>query len=152
MPLPLILAVCVLCVQEACSDPEVCGFVAEPIQGENGVVVPSDGYLRGVRDICSRHNVRAHTHQTHSLTHTLTGALRGGRDTDRSGENWKVSHVHILSCDLTLCVTNTMLRMLGVDHEGVRPDVVILGKALSGGILPVRLKLLSLSLSLSLIA
>ena len=60
-----------------------------------------------------------------------------------------MSHVHILSCDLTLCVTNKILRMLGVDHEGVRPDVVILGKALSGGILPVRLKLLSLSLSLS---
>ena len=75
MPLPLILAVCVLCVQEACSDPEVCGFVVEPIQGENGVVVPSDGYLRGVRDICSRHNVRTHTHQTHSPTDTHSQVL-----------------------------------------------------------------------------
>lgn len=49
-----------MCVQEKCSDPDVCAFVVEPIQGENGVVLPSEGYLRGVRDICSRYNVRPH--------------------------------------------------------------------------------------------
>lgn len=47
-----------VCVQEKCSDSDVCAFMVEPIQGENGVVLPTDGYLRGVRDICSRHNVR----------------------------------------------------------------------------------------------
>ncbi len=40
------------------SDPNCAAFHMEPIQGENGVVVPSDGYLKGVREICSRNNVR----------------------------------------------------------------------------------------------
>ena len=43
--------------QKVCSDPHVAGFMVEPIQGENGVVVPSEGYLKGVREICTRHNV-----------------------------------------------------------------------------------------------
>ena len=43
--------------QEVCADPDVCGFIVEPIQGDNGVVLPTDGYFRGARDICSRHNV-----------------------------------------------------------------------------------------------
>ena len=53
---------CELCstipsTQKACSDPHVAGYIVEPIQGENGVVVPTDGYLKGVREICSRNNV-----------------------------------------------------------------------------------------------
>ena len=43
--------------QKACSDPHVAGYIVEPIQGEKGVVVPTDGYLKGVREICSRNNV-----------------------------------------------------------------------------------------------
>lgn len=43
--------------QRACSDPHVAAFIVEPIQGENGVVVPREGYLKGVRDICSKNNV-----------------------------------------------------------------------------------------------
>jgi ornithine--oxo-acid transaminase len=87
-------------LEEVCGDPEVCAFVVEPIQGENGVVPPDDGYLRGVRDICSRHNVLFVADEIQS------GLGRTGK-------------------------------MLAVEHEGVRPDVVILGKALSGGMFPV---------------
>ena len=43
--------------QEATRDPRVCSFVVEPIQGEAGVVVPDDGYLTGVRQICTANNV-----------------------------------------------------------------------------------------------
>lgn len=46
-----------LCQQKACQDPNVCAFMVEPIQGEAGVRVPDEGYLRGVREICDRHNV-----------------------------------------------------------------------------------------------
>ena len=43
--------------QKEAQDPNVCGFMFEPIQGEAGVVVPRDGYLKSVREICSNHNV-----------------------------------------------------------------------------------------------
>lgn len=43
--------------QCATRDPNVCSFMVEPIQGEAGVVVPSDGYLQGVREICTKNNV-----------------------------------------------------------------------------------------------
>ena len=43
--------------QKATQDPDVCSFMVEPIQGEAGVVVPDPGYLRGVREICSKNNV-----------------------------------------------------------------------------------------------
>ena len=43
--------------QQACKDTNVCGFMVEPIQGEAGVVIPQEGYLRGVREICSKYNV-----------------------------------------------------------------------------------------------
>ena len=46
-----------MCHQEALQDPAVCAFMVEPIQGEAGVVVPDEGYLRGVRDLCTKHNV-----------------------------------------------------------------------------------------------
>ncbi|CAH1783071.1 unnamed protein product [Owenia fusiformis] len=87
-------------LEKACQDPNVCGFMVEPIQGEAGVVVPHDGYLKGIREICDTHNVL-----------------------------WMADEVQT-----GLCRTG---RWLAVDHEDVRPDIVILGKALSGGVLPV---------------
>ena len=45
------------CSQEAVSDPNCAAFHVEPIQGENGVVIPSDGYLKAVREICTKNNV-----------------------------------------------------------------------------------------------
>ena len=90
-----------------------------------------------------------HTHDT-KHTHTHTHTRRCSSWWTRYRQVWGELESESCAHSVTLCVTNKILRMLGVDHEGVRPDVVILGKALSGGILPVRLKLLSLSLSLSL--
>lgn len=87
-------------LEAACQDPHVAGFMVEPIQGEAGVLVPSPGYLRGVREICTRHHV------LFIADEVQTGLGRTGR---------------------RLCC----------DHEDVRPDLVILGKALSGGMLPV---------------
>ncbi|GHJ50084.1 ornithine--oxo-acid transaminase [Catellatospora sp. TT07R-123] len=72
----------------------------EPIQGEAGVLVPPDGYLPGVRDLCSRRNVLF-----------LADEIQSGLG--RTG------------------------RTFAVDHEGVRPDMHIMGKALGGGIVPV---------------
>ena len=84
----------------ALKDPHVAGIMLEPIQGEAGVVVPDDGYLRGIRELCTKHNVLMIADEVQ------TGIGRTGR-------------------------------MLACDHEAVRPDIVILGKALSGGVLPV---------------
>lgn len=81
-------------------DPNVCAFMVEPIQGEAGVVVPHDGYLREVRRLCTKYNV------LFIADEVQTGLARTGR-------------------------------MLACDHENVRPDILILGKALSGGIYPV---------------
>lgn len=75
-------------------------FLVEPIQGENGVVVPPDGYLAAAADICARHNV------LFVADEIQTGLGRAGR---------------LFACE----------------HEGVRPDLVIIGKALSGGFYPV---------------
>ncbi|KAL1424123.1 hypothetical protein MTO96_003622 [Rhipicephalus appendiculatus] len=74
--------------------------MVEPIQGEAGVVVPSAGYLRGVRDLCTKHRV------LWIADEIQTGLGRTGK-------------------------------MLCVDHDNVRPDIVTLGKALSGGLYPV---------------
>jgi len=79
--------------------PDICAFMVEPIQGEAGVVVPSDGYLRQVRDLCDKHNVLLIADEVQ------TGLGRCGT---------------LLACD----------------HDGVRPDILVLGKALSGGVLP----------------
>ncbi|GAU92010.1 hypothetical protein RvY_04160 [Ramazzottius varieornatus] len=87
-------------LEEACRNPNVCAFMVEPIQGEAGIIVPDEGYLRGVRDICTRHNV------LFIADEIQTGLGRTGR---------------------RLCC----------DHSGVRPDIVTLGKALSGGFMPV---------------
>jgi ornithine--oxo-acid transaminase len=85
---------------EALQDPHVCGFLVEPIQGEAGVVVPHDGYLRGAAELCEKHRVLLITDEIQ------TGLGRTGK-------------------------------LLAADYDGVRGDILILGKALSGGVLPV---------------
>ncbi|MDI7276237.1 MAG: ornithine--oxo-acid transaminase [Anaerolineae bacterium] len=80
--------------------PHTVGFLFEPIQGEGGVIVPPEGYLRRAREICSRHRVLMIADEIQ------TGLGRTGK-------------------------------LLGCEHEGVRPDVVLLGKALAGGMYPV---------------
>lgn len=87
-------------LQQALADPQVCAFMVEPIQGEAGVVVPKDGYLKGVRELCTKHNV------LWIADEVQTGLARTGK-------------------------------RLAVDHENVKPDILILGKALSGGFYPV---------------
>ncbi|KAK7011227.1 ornithine aminotransferase mitochondrial [Biomphalaria glabrata] len=87
-------------LEKELQDPNVCAFMFEPIQGEAGVVVPHDGYLKKVRDLCTKYNVLMVADEVQ------TGLGRTGR-------------------------------RLACDHENVRPDIVILGKALSGGVLPV---------------
>lgn len=81
-------------------DSNVCAYMVEPIQGEAGVVVPSPGYLKGVRELCTKYNVL-----------------------------WIADEVQT-----GLCRTG---KMLCVEHDNVRPDMLILGKALSGGVFPV---------------
>jgi len=81
-------------------NPNVCAFMVEPIQGEAGVVVPDDGYLKAVRDLCNQYNV------LFIADEVQTGIARTGK--------------------LTCC-----------EHEGVKPDLLILGKALGGGVFPV---------------
>ena len=85
-------------------DPNVCAFMVEPIQGEAGVIVPDDGYLKGVREICDKYNV------LFIADEVQTGIARTGK-------------------------------MLACDHENVKPDILILGKALSGGVFPVSVAL-----------
>jgi len=79
---------------------EVAAFIAEPIQGEAGVFVPDDGYLKKCFDLCHEHNV------LFIADEVQTGIARTGK-------------------------------MLCSEHDGIRPDIVILGKALGGGVLPV---------------
>jgi ornithine--oxo-acid transaminase len=82
------------------SDANIAGFMVEPIQGEAGVVVPEDGYLRGVRELCTKYNV------LFIADEVQTGIGRTGK-------------------------------RLACDWEGVKPDILVLGKALSGGTMPV---------------
>ena len=82
------------------SDPNTAAFMVEPIQGEAGVVVPDEGYLQGVRDLCTKYNV------LFIADEVQTGIARTGR--------------------LYCC-----------QHANVKPDMLILGKALSGGVMPV---------------
>ena len=79
---------------------KIAAFLVEPIQGEAGVVVPDEGYLKTCFDLCKKHNV------LFVADEIQTGIARTGK-------------------------------MLCCDHENVRPDIIILGKALSGGVLPV---------------
>lgn len=87
-------------LERALQNKNVAAYMVEPIQGEAGVVVPDDGYLKGVRKLCSEYNV------LFIADEIQTGLCRTGK-------------------------------MLACDHEEVRPDILILGKALSGGVLPV---------------
>ncbi|MDP4223670.1 MAG: ornithine--oxo-acid transaminase [Bacteroidota bacterium] len=87
-------------LENALKDPDVAGFLVEPIQGEAGVFVPDDGYLKKAYDLCRKNDV------LFIADEVQTGIGRTGK---------------LLACD----------------HECVRPDILILGKALSGGIMPV---------------
>lgn len=87
-------------LERALEDPDVAGFLVEPIQGEAGGYVPDEGYLRRACDLCHAHNV------LFMADEVQTGIGRTGR-------------------------------MLACDHEGVRPDILILGKALGGGVVPI---------------
>jgi ornithine--oxo-acid transaminase len=87
-------------LQKALQDPNVAGFLVEPIQGEAGVYVPDEGYLSAAAEMCRAANVLFIGDEIQ------TGLARTGK-------------------------------MLACDHENVRPDILILGKALSGGTIPV---------------
>lgn len=87
-------------LEKALKNPNVCGLWIEPIQGEAGVYVPKEGYLKAAADLCEKYNVLL------MMDEIQTGIARTGK-------------------------------MLASDHEGVRPDLLILGKALSGGVLPI---------------
>lgn len=87
-------------LEDALKDPDVAGFLVEPIQGEAGVFVPDEGFLKKSYDLCKKHNV------LFIADEVQTGLCRTGK---------------LLACD----------------HEGVRPDILILGKALSGGVMPI---------------
>jgi ornithine--oxo-acid transaminase len=82
------------------TEENIAGFLVEPIQGEAGVYVPTEGYLKKAKDLCSKHGV------LFIADEVQTGIARTGK-------------------------------LLAVDHEEVKPDILILGKALSGGVYPV---------------
>ncbi len=91
----------------------ICAFMFEPIQGEAGVVLPDEGYLKQVRALCSKYNVLMIADEVQ------TGLCRTGK-------------------------------MLACDHEEVKPDILILGKALSGGTMPVAAVLASNEIMLTI--
>jgi ornithine--oxo-acid transaminase len=100
-------------LETALSDPNVVGFLVEPIQGEAGVNVPADDYIHGARELCSAHNVLLIADEIQ------TGIARTGALLATCGE---------CNCG-TRCESDPKTR--------VKPDILILGKALSGGVLPV---------------
>jgi len=81
-------------------DPHVCAFMLEPIQGEAGVIIPDEGYLKKVRELCTQYNV-------------------------------------LMICDEVQTGLGRTGKFFCCDWEGVKPDLVILGKALSGGLMPI---------------
>lgn len=87
-------------LEKELKNPNVAGFLVEPIQGEAGVFVPDEGYLEKAFELCKKNRV------LFIADEIQTGIARTGK---------------LLACD----------------HEGVHPDILILGKALSGGVLPV---------------
>jgi ornithine--oxo-acid transaminase len=87
-------------LEKELQNPNVAGFLVEPIQAEAGVYVPEDGYLRKAADLCKKYNV------LFVADEVQTGLARTGK-------------------------------MLACDHENVRPDILVLGKAISGGMYPV---------------
>jgi ornithine--oxo-acid transaminase len=91
-------------LEKSLANPNVCGLWIEPIQGEAGVYVPQEGYLKKAEQLCRQHHVLL------MMDEIQTGIARTGK--------WLAS-----------------------DHEEVRADILILGKALSGGVLPISLAL-----------
>ena len=87
-------------LEKALEDPNVAAFMVEPIQGEAGVFVPDDGYLKKAHELCKAKNV-------------------------------------LLICDEVQTGLARTGKMLASDYEDVKPDILILGKALSGGTMPV---------------
>jgi len=87
-------------LEKALEDPNVAAFLVEPIQGEAGVFVPDDGYLKKAHELCKAKNV-------------------------------------LLICDEVQTGLARTGKMLASDYEAVKPDILILGKALSGGVMPV---------------
>lgn len=87
-------------LEKSFQDSTVAAFMVEPIQGEAGVVVPDDGYLKGISNLCKKYNV------LFIADEIQTGLCRTGK-------------------------------MLACDYENVKPDILMLGKALSGGTMPV---------------
>ncbi len=85
---------------EAAITPDTAAFIVEPIQGEAGIVVPPVGYLKAVREICTRRNI-------------------------------------LMICDEVQTGLGRTGALLACDHEGIKPDGLMLGKALGGGLLPV---------------
>lgn len=80
--------------------PHTAAFIVEPIQGEGGIIVPPEGYLKQCEEICRKNNV-------------------------------------LLICDEIQTGLGRTGKFLASEHEGVKPDGIVLGKALGGGILPV---------------
>lgn len=85
---------------EAAINPNTAAFLVEPIQGEAGVILPPEGYLAKVRELCDKHNV-------------------------------------LLICDEIQTGLGRTGKMFCYQHSGIKPDVVIMGKALSGGFYPI---------------
>lgn len=100
-------------LEESIKDPNTAAFMVEPIQGEAGVIVPNEGYLKGVRALCDKYKV------LFIADEVQTGLARTGK-------------------------------MLACDHEGVKPDILVLGKALSGGTMPVSAVLASNEIMLTI--
>ncbi len=98
-------------LEQALEDPNVAGFLVEPIQGEAGVFVPDDGYLKNAADLCKAKNV------LFIADEVQTGIARTGRLLATCGN---------CSCE----------KSCGHNPE-IKPDILILGKALSGGVFPV---------------
>ena len=87
-------------LEKELANPNVCALLIEPIQGEAGIYVPSEGYISKASELCKKHNVLL------MMDEIQTGIARSGK-------------------------------MLASDHEDVHPDLLILGKAISGGVLPI---------------
>jgi ornithine--oxo-acid transaminase len=100
-------------LEKRLQNPNVVAFMAEPIQGEAGVIIPDEGYLKSVKDLCQKHNV------LFIADEVQTGIGRTGK-------------------------------MLACDHEDIKPDVLVLGKALGGGVFPVSAVLTSDEVMLTL--
>lgn len=87
-------------LDKALQDATVCAFMVEPIQGEAGIIIPDEGYLKGVRKLCNKHNVL-----------------------------W-------IADEIQTGLGRTGMR-IACDYEAVKPDILVLGKALGGGVYPV---------------